>query len=91
MLTFIDNNDWKQTPPPKAGDSVHLRSRDSWGYTVRVLVHSIEGDTIKGQIEVIFDKDLKTNVTGGNVMEDIGKRIEFPRTKVFQVLSGKPL
>lgn len=88
MLNYIDNREWRDLPVPKAGDAVHLKSDDSLGYTVRVLVDSVQGDTIIGRIDSIFDKDQKASVTGGEVTALVGRIVAAQRTKIFGDLKG---
>lgn len=88
MLVYLDNPDWKDLPIPEKGDFVNLRAEDPCSYTVRLLVHGREGDSVRGRIENIIDNDLNSAITGGAILNNIGRLLVFERSKIFRVMPG---
>jgi len=87
MLTYDDNPDWQEIPPPKPGDCAQLHARDAWTYTVRVTVHDTQDDTVRGEITVVFDRQLGTEIgKDSEVFACVGKKIVFPRSNVFKLV-----
>lgn len=77
MPNLETNPDWKQLQQAVVGDIVHLKLTDGFQYLVKVIVTSIENDEIIGNVETMFDYQTKALLTGGDVLQLIGKQASF--------------
>lgn len=83
---WMVNSDWRNLPEPSQGDQVQLKFNDAFKYAVKVTVLSVTGDKISGHVDAIFDEDLQTPVTGGEVFSELSnKQCDFAKKWIHKV------
>lgn len=91
MPNWETNPDYERLPQPAVGDIVHLKLTDGFQYLVKVLVTSVVNDVITGDIDAIFDYQTKAPITGGDVLQRLGKHVSFMSHFMQTVISNTKL
>lgn len=86
---FEKNPDWEQLEQANIGDMVNLKLIDTFPYTIRVVVSSVEGKDISGQVENIFDWNKGNVISGGDMVRDwLNKDIRFNVEVIHKVIKN---
>jgi len=80
------NPDWNKLPAPSERDIVHFKHISGLRHLVKVIVSSITADTVTGVVEAVFDWDIKGQITGGDILDLVGKELTFQKNLMHNVI-----
>lgn len=85
-----ENPNWRHLKKPESGDIVHLNHTSGFRYLVEVIVSLVKEDEVTGVVEAVFDRDTMWQITGGTILEFVGKELTFKTRMVHRVIK-KPV
>jgi len=80
------NPDAGMLAAPSEGDIVHLKLIDTYEYLVKCIVSSTSTGKIEGTVHAVLDWKDQVNIVEANVLELVGKFIEFTPLSVQKVI-----
>ena len=80
------NAAWKKLPEPAEGDIVHLKHGSVFTHLVKVIVSSVDTDTVTGSVEMVFDWETKVHIIAGEILCLVGKEVTFKRNLLQNVI-----
>lgn len=81
-----ENPNWHNLEKPASGDIVQLKYTSGFRHLVKVIVSSVKDDEITGVVEAVFDWDTKEEITGGAILDFVGKELTFKTRMVHRVI-----
>jgi len=81
-----ENPNWHNLEKSEAGDIVHLKHASGFRHLVKVIVSSVKDDGVTGVVEAVFDWDTKGEITGGAIVDFVGKELTFKTRMVHRVI-----
>lgn len=72
-------------------DIVNLRCSSGFRYLVKVIITVVSLDTIKGQVEGVFDGDGQGEITAGDPTKLVGQIVKFSREHIYHVAKSTKL
>lgn len=86
ILKLKDNPDYAGLPQIDSGDYVLLEKQDWPQYIIEALVTntSSENDSHVCKITKVMDKQTRTPLTGGDVLDLVGKNVVVERRQIQQ-------
>ena len=72
---------------PSEGDIVHLKLINSYEYLVKCVVSSTSSGKIEATVQAVLDWNDQVLIVSANVLELVGKSIEFTPQFVQKVIS----
>jgi len=84
--TWEENPNWRDLEKPEADDIVQLKHTSGFYHLFKVIVSSVMGDEVTGVVEAVFDWDTKGQITGGAILDLVGKELTFKTRMVHRVM-----
>jgi hypothetical protein len=85
-----ENPNYRTLEKSEAGDIVHLKHTSGFRRLVKVIVSSVKDDEVTGVVEAVFDWDTEWEITGGAILNLVGKELTFKTRMVHRVIK-KPV
>jgi len=80
------NPDWQTLDTPAEGDIVQFKHINVFSHLVKVIVSSVDEDTVTGVVEAVFDWQSQNPMTGGEVLNLVGKEFTFKKNLMKKVI-----